>query len=175
MDDQRRTNLPHIFAIGDVTGHPMLAHKSSHEGRVAAEAIYGRPSAYDPLAVPAVIFTSPEIAWAGLNETQAKADGRQYKVVRFPWSASSRAATLGETEGLTKILVEPETEQILGVGITGAGAGELIAEGVLAIEMGANVTDLGLTIHPHPTLSETIMEAAHAFHGNATHYYNPNQ
>jgi dihydrolipoamide dehydrogenase len=151
----------------------MLAHKASHEGRVAVEAIAGQKSAFDPLAIPAVVFTDPEIAWTGLTETQAKARGRRYEVARLPWSASSRAATLGAPEGLTKLIVHPGSERILGVGLVGSGAGELIAEGTLAIEMGANVTDLGLTIHPHPTLSETLMEAAHVFHGTATHYYNP--
>jgi dihydrolipoamide dehydrogenase len=173
VDGQRRTNLNHIFAIGDVAGQPMLAHKASHEGRVAVEAIAGQKSAFDPLAIPAVVFTDPEIAWTGLTETQAKARGRRYEVARLPWSASSRAATLGAPEGLTKLIVHPGSERILGVGLVGSGAGELIAEGTLAIEMGANVTDLGLTIHPHPTLSETLMEAAHVFHGTATHYYNP--
>ena len=173
VDAQRRTNLNHVFAIGDVAGQPMLAHKASHEGRVAAEAIAGQKSAFDPLAIPAVVFTEPEIAWAGLTETQAKAKGIKYEVARFPWGASSRAATLGAPDGLTKLIVHPDTERILGVGLVGAGAGELIAEGTLAIEMGANVSDLGLTIHPHPTLSETLMEAAHVLHGTAAHYYNP--
>ena len=173
VDEQRRTSLAHIFAIGDVAGQPMLAHKASHEGRVAAEAAAGQKSAFDPLAIPAVVFTEPEIAWAGLTEAQAKEKGVSYKVARFPWGASSRAATLGAPDGLTKLLVHPGSERILGVGLVGSGAGELIAEGTLAIEMGANVTDLGLTIHPHPTLSETLMEAAHVFHGTAAHYYNP--
>lgn len=173
VDDQRRTNLEHIFAIGDVAGQPMLAHKASHEGRVAAEVIAGQKSAYEPLAVPAVVFTDPEIAWAGLTEAEAKEQGLPFEVARFPWGASSRAATLGASDGLTKLLVDPETETIIGAGIVGAGAGEIIAEGVLAIEMGANATDLGLSIHPHPTLSETLMEAAHVFHGTSAHYYKP--
>ena len=173
VDQQQRTNLPHIFAIGDVVGQPMLAHKASHEGRVAAEVIAGMPSAYEPLAIPAVIFTDPEIAWAGITESEAKEGKMAYQVARFPWGASSRAATLGAPEGLTKLIVDADTERILGVGIVGTGAGELIAEGALAIEMGANATDLGLTIHPHPTLSETLMEAAHVFHHNAAHYYSP--
>jgi len=173
VDEHRRTNLPHIFAIGDVAGQPMLAHKASHEGRVAVEVIAGQKSAYEPLAVPAVIFTDPEIAWAGLTEAEAKERKVAYEVARFPWGASSRAATLGAPEGLTKLIVDPDTERILGVGMVGRGAGELIAEGTLAIEMGANATDLGLTIHPHPTLSETMMEAAHVFHHNAAHYYSP--
>jgi dihydrolipoamide dehydrogenase len=173
VDAQRRTTRPHIFAIGDVAGQPMLAHKASHEGRVAVEVIAGKKVAFEPLAVPAVVFTAPEIAWAGLTETQAKEQGQDCEVARFPWGASSRAATLGASDGLTKLLVDPETETILGVGLVGPNAGELIAEGVLAIEMGANATDLGLTIHPHPTLSETMMEAAHVFHRNAAHYYTP--
>ena len=173
VDEQRRTNLAHIFAIGDVAGQPMLAHKASHEGRVAVEAIAGQKSVYAPLAVPAVVFTAPEIAWAGLTESEAKANGIVHEVARFPWGASSRAATLGAPEGLTKLIVDPENERVLGVGIVGANAGELIAEGTLAIEMGANATDLGLTIHPHPTLSETMMEAAHVFHRTAAHYYTP--
>jgi dihydrolipoyl dehydrogenase len=173
VDQQRRTNLSHIFAIGDVAGQPMLAHKASHEGRVAVEVIAGQKSAYAPLAIPAVVFTDPEIAWAGLTEAEAKDRKVAYKVARFPWGASSRAATLGAPEGLTKLIVDPATERILGVGLVGTGAGELIAEGTLAIEMGANATDLGLTIHPHPTLSETLMEAAHVFHHNAAHYYAP--
>ena len=173
VDQQRRTNLSHIFAIGDVAGQPMLAHKASHEGRVAVEVIAGQKSAYAPLAIPAVVFTDPEIAWAGLTEAEAKKKGLAYEVARFPWGASSRAATLGVPEGLTKLILDPATERILGVGLVGTGAGELIAEGILAIEMGANATDLGLTIHPHPTLSETLMEAAHVFHHNAAHYYTP--
>ncbi|MDJ0723378.1 MAG: dihydrolipoyl dehydrogenase [Desulfobacterales bacterium] len=173
VDAQRRTSRAHIYAIGDVAGQPMLAHKASHEGRVAVEAISGRKVAYEPLAVPAVVFTDPEIAWAGLTETEAKTRGLDYEVARFPWGASSRAATLGTADGLTKLLVDPATETILGVGLVGPHAGELIAEGTLAVEMGANATDLGLTIHPHPTLSETLMEAAHVYHRNAAHYFTP--
>jgi len=173
VDDQRRTSVAHIFAIGDVAGQPMLAHKASHEGRVAVEVIAGQKSAYDPLAIPAVVFTDPEIAWAGLTEAEAKERKVVFKVARFPWGASSRASTLGAPDGLTKLIVHPDNERILGVGLVGKGAGELIAEGTLAIEMGANATDLGLTIHPHPTLSETLMEAAHVFHHNAAHYYTP--
>jgi dihydrolipoamide dehydrogenase len=173
INGQRRTAEPHIFAIGDVAGEPMLAHKASHEGRTAAEAIAGRKVAFEPAAIPAVVFTDPEIAWAGLTESEAKSSGVAYKVARFPWAASGRAATLGRGDGLTKLLVDPSTERILGLGIVGAGAGELIAEGVLAIEMGAVVSDVGLSIHPHPTLSETLMEAADVFHGTATHYHAP--
>jgi dihydrolipoamide dehydrogenase len=173
IDAQRRTAEPHIFAIGDVAGEPMLAHKASHEGRAAAEVIAGRKVVFEPAAIPAVVFTDPEIAWAGLTETEAGKQGIAFKAVRFPWAASGRAATLGRGDGVTKILVDPDSERILGIGIVGAGAGELIAEGVLAIEMGANVTDIGLSIHPHPTLSETIMEAADVYHGTSTHYHAP--
>jgi dihydrolipoamide dehydrogenase len=175
VDRERRTDERHIFAIGDVAGEPMLAHKASHEGRVAAEVIAGRKVAYEPAGVPAVVFTHPEIAWAGLTENEAKAQQREYGIARFPWGAASRAATLGESEGLTKLVIDTSSRRLLGVGIVGAGAGELIAEGMLAIEMGADVDDIGLTIHPHPTLSETLMEAAHLFHGTATHYYRPSK
>jgi len=173
VDAQRRTRVPAIYAIGDVTGQPMLAHKASHEGRVAVEAIAGHATEFAPRAIPAVIFTDPEIAWAGLTETEGKADGVSYEVARFPWAASGRALSLDRTEGATKLLVDPETERILGVGIVGAGAGELIAEGVLAIEMAATVDDLRLSIHAHPTLSETLMESAEAFLGLATHIHRP--
>ena len=172
VDNQRRTAEKHIFAIGDVAGEPMLAHKA-HEGRVAAEVIAGRQVAYEPAAIPAVVFTDPEIAWAGLTENEARRQGISHAVVRFPWAASGRAATLGRNDGLTKLMVDPQSERILGMGIVGSGAGEMIAEGVLAIEMGANVTDVGLSIHPHPTLTETIMEAADLFQGSATHFYQP--
>jgi dihydrolipoamide dehydrogenase len=173
VDAQRRTAEAHILAIGDVAGEPMLAHKASHEGRVAAEVAAGHRVVYDPAAIPAVVFTDPEIAWVGLTETEAKAQGRQVAVSKFPWGASGRALTLGRKEGLTKLLLNPEDQRILGVGLAGPGAGEMIAEGALAIEMGANAMDLGLTIHPHPTLSETLMEAADAIFGTATHIYRP--
>ncbi len=173
VDAQRRTAEPSIFAIGDVVGEPMLAHKASHEGRTAVEAIAGHKVAFEPRAIPAVIFTDPEIAWAGLTETEAKEKGIEVEVAKFPWAASGRALTLERTDGLTKLLVEPKTDRILGVGVVGSGAGELIAEGVLAIEMGANATDLRLTIHPHPTLSETVMEAAEVFFGQSTHVHKP--
>ena len=172
-DDQQRTGDPAIFAVGDVAGQPMLAHKASHEGRVAAEAAAGRRVAFEPQAIPAVVFTDPEIAWCGLTETEAKAHGRDVRVARFPWAASGRATTLGRPEGLTKLLVDPGTERLLGCGIAGPGAGELIAEAVLAVEMGAVATDLRLTIHPHPTLSETLMEAGEALFGTATHVFRP--
>lgn len=173
IDEQRRTAEPSIFAIGDIAGEPMLAHKASHEGHVAVEVIAGHKVAFEPRAIPAVVFTDPEIAWAGITESEAKEQRRKVEVLRFPWAASGRAITMDRTDGLTKLIVDPETERILGVGLAGAGAGELISEGVLAIEMGANVTDLKLTIHPHPTLSETVMESAEMFFGQATHVYRP--
>lgn len=173
VNEQMRTDDPNIFAIGDIVGEPMLAHKASHEGRVAVEVIAGHKVAFEPKAIPAVVFTDPEIAWAGLTETQAREKEIKYEAAKFPWSASGRATTLGRMDGVTKILIDPETQRILGVGICGPGAGELIAEGVLAIEMGANLTDLKLTIHPHPTLSETLMEAAEVFFGKSTHVYRP--
>jgi dihydrolipoamide dehydrogenase len=173
VNEQMRTDEPSIFAIGDVTGEPMLAHKASHEGRVAAEVIAGEKSAFAPRAIPAVVFTDPEIAWAGLTEAQAQKAGRPVTIAKFPWAASGRALTLDRLDGLTKLVVDPLTERILGVGLVGPNAGELIAEGVLAIEMGANVTDLKLSIHPHPTLTETLMESAEVFFGQATHVYKP--
>jgi dihydrolipoamide dehydrogenase len=173
VDEQRRTHEPSIFAIGDVVGEPMLAHKASHEGRIAVEVIAGENVAFTPRAIPAVVFTDPEIAWAGLTEAQAQKDGRDVTVAKFPWAASGRAITLDRTDGLTKLVLDPKTERILGVGLVGPGAGELIAEGVLAIEMGANATDLKLSIHPHPTLTETLMESAEVFFGQATHVYRP--
>lgn len=171
-NEQLKTDDPNIYAIGDIVGEPMLAHKASHEGRVAVEAIAGHKVAFEPKAIPAVVFTDPEIAWAGLTENQAKAQGVKFTLAKFPWSASGRATTLDRFDGVTKILVDPDTERILGVGLCGPGAGELIAEAVVAIEMGANATDLKLSIHPHPTLSETLMEAAEAFYGQCTHVYN---
>ena len=173
VDEQLRTDEPSIFAIGDVVGEPMLAHKASHEGRVAVEVIAGENVAFEPRAIPAVVFTDPEIAWCGLTEAQAQKDGRKVAIAKFPWGASGRAITLDRTDGLTKLILDAETERILGVGLVGPGAGELIAEGVLAIEMGANATDLKLSIHPHPTLTETLMESAEVFFGQATHVYRP--
>ncbi len=171
IDQQCRSTDPKIYAIGDVAGEPMLAHKASREGKVAAEAIAGKPAAFDNLAIPAVVFTDPEVAWCGLTETEAKEQGVEVTVSRFPWAASGRAMTLGRTEGMTKILFDPETERVLGVGIVGPGAGELINEGVLAVEMAAVAEDLAATIHAHPTLSETLMESAESFFGHATHIY----
>jgi len=170
---QMKTSAENIYAIGDIVGEPMLAHKASHEARVAVDTIAGEKVAFEPLAIPAVVFTDPEIAWAGLTENLAKEKNINYEVAKFPWAASGRATTLGRSDGVTKLILEPESQRIIGIGICGPGAGELIAEGVLAIEMGANVTDLKLTIHPHPTLSETIMEAAEAFFGQSTHMYKP--
>ncbi|MBK9097224.1 MAG: dihydrolipoyl dehydrogenase [bacterium] len=173
VNNQMQTDDSDIYAIGDIVGEPMLAHKASHEGRVAVEVIAGHKSAFEPMAIPAVVFTDPEIAWAGLTENQAKEKKIDYEVAKFPWAASGRAVTLDRNDGVTKILVDPSSQRILGIGICGPGAGELIAEGVLAIEMGANLIDLKLTIHPHPTLSETLMEAAEVFFGQSTHVYRP--
>jgi dihydrolipoamide dehydrogenase len=173
VNNQMKTDDPDIYAIGDIVGEPMLAHKASHEGRVAVEVIAGHKSAFEPMAIPAVVFTDPEIAWAGLTENQAKEKKINYEVTKFSWAASGRAVTLDRSDGVTKILVDPKTQRIIGIGICGPGAGELIAEGVLAIEMGANLIDLKLTIHPHPTLSETLMEAAEVFFGQSTHVYRP--
>jgi dihydrolipoamide dehydrogenase len=173
VDGQRRTDDPAIYAIGDVVGEPMLAHKASHEGRVAVEAIAGHKVTFEPQAIPAVVFTDPEIAWCGLTETEAKNEKIPIKVARFPWGASGRATTLGRSDGLTKLLIDPESQRVLGAGIVGPGAGELIAELVLAIEMAALVSDIKMSIHPHPTLSETVMESAEVFFGQATHVYRP--
>ncbi len=172
-DPQRRTAEPTIFAIGDVAGEPMLAHKASHEARVAVEAIAGHKTVFEPLAIPAVVFTDPEIAWAGLTEAQAEAEGREVEVAKFPWGALGRAITIDRPDGLTKLVLEPKSGRVLGVGIAGSGAGELIAEGTLAIEMGASAEDLKLTIHAHPTLSETLMESAEVFFGQSTHVFKP--
>jgi len=173
VNESLQTAEPNIYAIGDVVGEPMLAHKASHEGRTAVEAIAGQKVAFEPLAIPAVVFTDPELAWCGLTETEAQKQGREVTIARFPWGASGRSLTLDRNDGVTKLVIDPSTERILGVGIVGPGAGELIAEGVLAVEMGANVTDLKMTIHPHPTLSETLMESAEVFFGHATHVYRP--
>lgn len=168
-DAQGRTDEPHIFAIGDISGQPMLAHRATHQGRLAAEVIHGSKAVFEPHAIPAVVFTDPELGWTGITEEEAKRDGVEHKVARFPWAASGRSLTLGRSDGLTKLILDPKTERILGMGIVGPGAGELLAEGTLAIEMAATAQDLSLTIHAHPTLSETVMEAADVFFGHSTH------
>jgi dihydrolipoamide dehydrogenase len=173
VDEARRTADPTIYAIGDVVGEPMLAHKASHEARVAIDSMHGEKVAFEPLAIPAVVFTDPELAWCGLTEAEAAKQQREVSVTRFPWAASGRAITLDRTDGMTKLVLDPKTGRILGVGIVGPGAGELISEGVLAIEMGATAADLKMTIHPHPTLSETLMESAEVFFGQSTHVYKP--
>ena len=173
VNKQLQTADPNIYAIGDVVGEPMLAHKASHEGRVAVEALAGHKVAFEPNAIPAVVFTDPEVAWCGLTETQAEKEKREIKVAKFPWGASGRAVTIDRPEGVTKLIIDPQTERVLGVGIVGAGAGEMIAEGVLAIEMAALASDIAMTIHPHPTLSETVMESAEVFFGTSTHVYRP--
>ena len=172
-DKQQRTADPHIFAIGDVAGDPMLAHKATHEAKVAVEVILGKAAEFDKIAIPAVVFTDPEIAWAGLTEEQAKQDGRSYQAAIYPWAASGRAQALGRTEGLTKWLIDPDTERVIGCGMVGPGAGELIGEAVLAIEMGCEVRDITESVHPHPTLSETLMNAGEVFFGTATEIYKP--
>jgi dihydrolipoamide dehydrogenase len=169
VDRKMRTNDPKIMAIGDVAGEPMLAHKANREAKVAAEVLAGEPAEFDSVAIPAVVFTDPEIAWCGLTETDAKKQGREVKVARFPWAASGRATTLGRNEGVTKILFDPKTERVLGVGMCGVGAGDMIAEGVLAVELAATARDVAESIHPHPTLSETFMESAEVLWGQATH------
>jgi dihydrolipoamide dehydrogenase len=171
VDEHRRTTNEKIYAIGDVAGEPMLAHKAAHEGKVAVEALLGEPAVWEPRAIPAVVFTDPEIAWCGLTENEAKKTKREVKIAKFPWSVSGRARTLGRADGLTKLLVDPESDRVLGVALVGPGAGELIAEGVVAIEMGATARDLAMCIHPHPTLTETVGEAAETLHGLATHIY----
>jgi len=173
VDPAMRTNVAGISAIGDVVGEPMLAHKASHEAKVAVEAILGHKVAFEPQAIPAVVFTDPEVAWCGLTENDAKKHGRKVEVAKFPWAALGRALAIDRPDGMTKLIIDPETERILGVGIVGAGAGELIAEGVLAVEMAALASDLKLSIHPHPTMSETLMEAAEVFFGHSTHVYRP--
>lgn len=173
VNDRLQTDDPRIYAIGDVAGGVLLAHKASKEARIAVDAILGENVSADHIIIPAVVFTDPEVAWAGLTESEAKERNIAVEIAKFPWSASGRALTFDRTDGMTKLVIEPETERLLGVGMVGAHAGELIAEGVVAIEMGASVRDLAETIHVHPTLSETIMEAAHAYYGDATHIYTP--
>ncbi len=172
-DASRRTNVAHIYAVGDVAGEPMLAHKGMREGVVAAEAAAGEDVVYDPRSIPSVAYTDPEVAWTGLTEAEAKRDGRQFEKGSFPWQASGRALAVERAEGLTKILVDPDTRRVLGAGAVGVNAGELIAEAALAIEMGADATDLALTVHPHPTLSETVKLAAEVVEGIATDIYAP--
>ena len=171
VNAQQQTDDANIFAIGDIAGGLLLAHKASKEARIAVENILGEPSTFKDVLVPAVVFTSPEVAWVGLTEEEAKSKQIEFKVAKFPWGASGRAMTMNKPDGLTKLVVDPKTDRILGVGIVGAHAGDLIGEGALAIEMGANVKDIAETLHPHPTLSETYMEAAEAFYGVATHIY----
>ncbi len=173
VDQQQRTSDPHILAIGDVAGDPMLAHKASHEGKVAAEVLAGEPAAFDKVAIPAVVFTDPEIAWAGITAEEAKQSGRKVTIAQYPWQASGRAIAMGITEGLTKWIIDPETDRLLGCGIVGSGAGELIAEAVVAIEMGCTVRDVADAIHPHPTLSETVAFAGEVHLGSATEVYRP--
>ncbi|HEX6570605.1 MAG TPA: dihydrolipoyl dehydrogenase, partial [Steroidobacteraceae bacterium] len=173
VDRQQRTNVPHVFAIGDVVGPPMLAHKATHQGKVAAEVIAGHKRTFDARAIPSVAYTDPEIAWAGLTETDAKARGIGYEKAVFPWAASGRSLALGRDEGFTKLLFDPATHRVVGGGIVGTNAGDLISEVMLAIEMGADAADIGLTIHPHPTLSETVAMAAEAFDGSLTDLYLP--
>src|SRR5690606_36347512 len=168
VDKQQRTNVPHIFAIGDIVRQPMLAHKATHEGKVAAEVAAGKKSFFDARVVPAVAYTDPEVAWVGLGEDEAKARGIEYEKGVFPWAASARSLTLGRSDGLTKLLFDGKTGRLLGAGIVGTNAGDLIAEAALAIDMGADAADVGLTIHPHPTLSETIALAAGAAEGTLT-------
>jgi dihydrolipoamide dehydrogenase len=169
VDEKQQTTDPSIFAIGDIAGGILLAHKASKEARIAVEVIVGEDSSFSEITIPAVVFTDPELAWCGLTESEAKAKGIEVAVAKFPWAASGRALSFDRPDGLTKLIIDPDSERILGVGIVGTGAGELISEGVLAVEMGATAKDLALTVHPHPTLSETLMEAAEAFYGHATH------
>ena len=172
-DEQQRTAVSNIFVIGDAAGEPMLAHKANHEGRLAVEVIHGQPVTFDKRAIPAVVFTDPEVAWTGITADEAKRDGIEHEVCLYPWAASGRAQAIGRTEGLTKWIIDPSTERILGCGIVGPGAGDLIAEATLAIEMGCVIRDVAETIHAHPTLSETLMNAAEVFYGTATEIYKP--
>jgi dihydrolipoamide dehydrogenase len=173
IDRNQRTADPKLLAIGDIAGEPMLAHKATREAHVAIETLLDEPGEFDNVAIPAVVFTDPELAWCGITETEAKEQGKEVIVTRFPWAASGRAQSLARTEGITKLIVEPKKQRVLGVGIVGPGAGEMIAEAVLAIEMGATARDLAESIHAHPTLSETLMEAAEAVIGQPTHQFKP--
>jgi dihydrolipoamide dehydrogenase len=171
VNEHQQTNDPNIYAIGDIAGGVLLAHKAHKEARIAVEVIHGEDSVFEHVVIPAVVFTDPELAWCGLTEAEAKERGVKYEVAKFPWAASGRALSFDRTDGLTKMLIDPESDRVLGVGIVGAGAGELIAEAVLALEMGATAEDLALSVHPHPTLSETLMECADVFYGHATHTF----
>lgn len=171
INSRQQTDDPQIYAIGDVTGGALLAHKAAKEARIAVEVITGESSVFENIVIPAVVFTDPELAWCGLTETEAKEKGIPVQVAKFPWGASGRALSFDRTDGLTKLIIDPESERVLGVGVCGAGAGELIAEGVLAVEMGATARDLAESVHPHPTLSETLMECAEVFYGHATHVF----
>jgi dihydrolipoamide dehydrogenase len=171
IDAQRRTNVPHIFAIGDIAGEPMLAHKAAHEGKLAVQIMAGENVVWDKRCIPAVVFTDPEIAWAGVTETEAKKQNLGIKVGKFRWGASGRATTLGRSDGLTKVIADVKTDRVLGIGLVGPGAGELVAEAVVSIEMGATAKDLAMSVHPHPTLTETLSEAAESLHGLSSHLY----
>ena len=173
IDKQQKTNVKNIYAIGDIAGDPMLAHKATHEGKVAAEVICGLPAAFDAKAIPAVIFTDPEIAWVGITESEAKEKSIPYEKGEFPWAASGKSLAIGRNEGKTKIIFDPVTKRTIGVGIVGPNAGDLISEGALAIEMGADAEDISLTVHPHPTLGETFANAAEVFEGTVTDLYIP--
>ena len=173
VDNYQRTSVPTIFAIGDISDNPMLAHKATHQGKVAAEVVCGEPSIFDPKAIPSVVYTDPEVAWCGLTELQAKEDNISYAKAEFPWAASGRAIAVGANQGKTKILVDDEAKTVLGVGIVGPSAGDIISEGMLAIEMGSDVEDISLTVHPHPTLGETFALAAEVFDGTITDLYIP--
>jgi len=173
VDNRQRTTDPHVLAIGDVAGEPMLAHKAAHQGKVAVEALLGHPAVFSPRAIPAVVFTDPQIAWAGLTRTEAEAEGREIEVAQFPWAASGRAQAVGQTDGMTRWLIDSATDRVVGCGIVGASAGDLISEAVLAVEMGAAVRDVADSIHPHPTLSETLAGAAEIHLGTATDLYRP--
>ena len=169
VSNRQQTGDPNIYAIGDIAGGILLAHKAHKEARVAVEVINGQDSVFKDIIIPAVVFTDPELAWCGMTESEAKERGVKYEVSKFPWAASGRAVSFDRTDGMTKMLIDPESGRVLGVGIVGAGAGELISEAVLALEMGATAKDIARTVHPHPTLSETLMECAEAFYGHATH------
>jgi dihydrolipoamide dehydrogenase len=173
VDKQMRTNRPHIFAIGDIVGQPMLAHKATHEGKVAAEVAAGRKTHFDARVVPSVAYTDPEVAWVGTTEDQAKAEGLAYEKGSFPWAASGRSLALGRSEGMTKLLFDADSGRLIGAGIVGTNAGDLISEAALAIELGCDAADIGLTIHPHPTLSETLAFSAEAAEGTITDLYIP--